>query len=130
MKVWIYIYFPVFRNFNCRQNSYSVGMSHRPASFRKPVRWTRDRFSLILDWSDLGFLFERLFFCNFFVWSIVWAADTLCRRLFVRLDLNSYWIFLHMILPGVILGHIEVKASKSMSSLGFIGGHKCEPPIF
>jgi hypothetical protein len=33
-----------------------------------------------------------------------------------------------MILPGVILGHIEVKASKSMSSLGFIVSHKCEPP--
>ena len=34
-----------------------------------------------------------------------------------------------MILPGVILGHIEVKATKSMSSLGFKGAQMLPPYI-
>ena len=128
MKVWIYIYFPVFRNFNCRQNSYSVGLNLRPVFIRKLVsdsRPIKSNSRLKRSW-----IFIRAsFFCNFVVWSIAWAADTLCRRRFVRL---RFELVLNLFTYDTTWGHFGSnwgQATKSMSSLGFQGARMWPPYI-
>ena len=122
MKVWIYIYFPVFRNFNCRQNSYSVGLSFQPVFIRKLVFDSRPIESSSRPKRSWIFIRASFSVISSFVYCLgvghivgvvlfvlVW---TRIESFYIWYYLGSFWVLLRSKLPNLTfmssLGHILV----------------------